>query len=402
MKADQLVSSHEWIREKQSFSLVQGGPLFQLLLRTKLSNDALFLLKRRIIAISAFCWLPILLFSAMEGNLLKGVAVPFLFDFDIHVRFLVSVPLLIAAEFMVHQRMQPLIKQFLTRKLIPEQDLDRFYAAIDAALRLRNSATIELMMLFLVYVIGILYVWPQYIALDTATWYAKVSVEASSLSLAGKWFAFVSLPVFQFLLLRWYFRLFIWARLLWRVSRIKMSILPTHPDGVGGLGFLGGQVIGFAPVLMAHGALLGGLIANRIFYRGAILKDFYLEIAVLVGFLMGIVFLPLLVFTPQLERARIKGVGEYGVLAARYMREFDEKWLRGGAQENEELIGSSDIQSLADMGNSFAFVKSMSILPFSKGVVMQLIVLTLIPMLPLALTMMPLEELLKALFGMIM
>jgi hypothetical protein len=120
------------------------------------------------------------------------------------------------------------------------------------------------------------------------------------LSRTGTWYGYVSLPLFQFLLLRWYFRLFIWARLLWQVSRLDLRLEPLHPDRVGGLGFLTNTVYAFTPLSVAHGALLAGLIANRIFYLGATLLAFKLEIAVLVLFLLCIMLGPLLVFAPQL------------------------------------------------------------------------------------------------------
>ena len=68
-------------------------------------------------------------------------------------------------------------------------------------------------------------------------------------------FVYVSLPAFQFVLYRWYFRLFIWMRFLWQVARCELSLVPTHPDRAGGLGFLSLSVVAFAPLLTAHGAL---------------------------------------------------------------------------------------------------------------------------------------------------
>jgi hypothetical protein len=160
-----------------------------------------------------------------------------------------------------------------------------------------------------------------------------------------------------------YFRLFIWSRFLWQVSRIDLSLVPTRPDRFGGLGFLPGTVYAFVPVLIAHGALLAGLIGNRIYHLGAQLPDFMLEICVFVTFFICVVLGPLLVFTPQLAQAKRTGKYEYGTLAERYVREFDVKWLRGGAPADAPLLGSSDVQSLADMGNSFDIVRSMRILP---------------------------------------
>jgi len=178
-----------------------------------------------------------------------------------------------------------------------------------------------------------------------------------------------------------------------------LSLIPTHPDRSGGMGFLAGTVYAFIPLLMAHGALLAGNLANRIFYVGAALPDFKLEIAVVVVFLLCLVVGPLLVFAPQLAQARRTGLREYGTLAQRYVREFDGKWLRGGAPADEPLVGSGDIQSLADLGNSLEVVRTMRTLPVTKEALLQLAAASLAPIMPLALTMMPLEELLKRLFG---
>jgi hypothetical protein len=206
-------------------------------------------------------------------------------------------------------------------------------------------------------------------------------------------------PLFQFLMMRWYFRIFIWTRFLWQVSRLDLSLVPTHPDRVGGLGFLSNTVYAFTPLAVAHGGLTAGFIANRIFFLGASLPQFKIEIAVLVVFLLGLVLGPLLLFTSQLAEAKRTGNREYGTLAERYVREFDVKWLRGGAPAGEPLVGSGDIQSLADLNNSFEVVRTMGIAPITKEAVVRLVAATLVPVAPLALTMMPLEELLKKLFG---
>jgi hypothetical protein len=165
------------------------------------------------------------------------------------------------------------------------------------------------------------------------------------------------------------------------------------------LGFLSNTVYAFIPLAAAHGAMLAGMIANRIFYLGAGLLDFKVEVAIVLILMLFLVFGPLVVFAPQLGEAKRKGIREYGTLAERYVREFDAKWLRGGAPADEPLVGSGDIQSLADLGNSFEVVRTMRMLPVTKESVLQLAAATLLPVVPLALTMMSLEELLKKLLG---
>jgi hypothetical protein len=388
------------LREPMDFSLVQGGPLFQLLRRSHLSGDALQLLGLRIILIPLFAWLPLLLLSVLEGDATGGsVAVPFLRDIDAHVRFLATMPLLILAEVVVHQRMRPLWQQFVARRLIPDDAMPRFEAAARSAFRLRNSVPAEVILIALVYGVGVLYVWRHFIALHASTWYATPAGEGSTLTWAGIWYGYVSLPFFQFLLCRWYLRLFIWARFLWQVSRIPLNLVPTHPDRTAGLGFLPEMVYAFAPLAAAHGAMLAGFLANQIFFLGASLTDFKAQIAVLVVFVLCLVLGPLLLLVPQLAQAKQTGTLEYDTLAERYVREFDAKWLRDSRPAREALLGSADIQSLAGLADSLDVVRGMRILPVTKEAVFRLAITTLLPVAPLMLTMMPLEALVKMLIG---
>jgi hypothetical protein len=386
----------------QDFSLVRGGPLYQLLRRMHISGEAPELVRRRILIALSIVWLPLLALSSLEGQAWGGKpAVPFLWDVEANVRFLVAVPLLIVAELIVHQRMRLVVRQFLDRNLIPQGALPRFDAAIASALRLRNSVLAEVLLIALVYFVGVLIVWRHFNVLSTtATWYAMPTLDGMTLSRTGKWYVFVSLPLFQFLLMRWYYRVLIWMRFLWQVSRIELSLIPTHPDRVGGLGFLANVSFAYTPLAVAHGALLAGMIANRIFYLRIPLPDFKVEIVVVVLFLLCMVLGPFLVFAPQLASAKRAGLREYGTLAERYVREFDDKWLRGrAAAGSETLVGSADIQSLADLGNTFEIVKTMRLTPITRDALLGLVIATLAPVLPLALTMMSLEELVKRLAG---
>ena len=386
----------------QDFSLVLGGPLIQLLCRSHLSGNALELWRQRIVVITLIAWLPLLILSALQGQAWgRGAVVPFLLDVEAQVRFLIALPLLIVAELVVHQRMRLVVRQFIERDLIPKSALPYFDAAIKSAFRLRNSLIAEILLIGFVYIVGVLLFWRHYVALATATWYAVPIPDGIEFSLAGIWYGYVSLPVYQFLLVRWYYRLFIWMRFLWHVSRIELALVPTHPDRVGGLGFLSNTVYAFMPLALAHGAMLAGPIANRIFYLGAALPEFKVEIAVVVIFLLLLVFGPLLLFSPQLAQAKRTGNREYGALAARYVREFDAKWVRGGASADERLVGSGDIQSLADLANSFEVVRTMQFAPITKDAFLRLVAATVIPVVPLALTMMPLEELLRKLLDII-
>ena len=400
MTAAAPFSASEYLRRPPEFSLVLGGPLFQLLRRAHLSDAGLHLERRRVIVISLLAWLPLLVLSALGGKAYgESVKVPFLLDVEVHVRFLVAIPLLLIAEVVVHERMRLLARQFLDRELVPPATLTRFDQAIESTLRLRNSVAAEVLLLVVVYVVGVQVIWREYLTLQAPTWYATPSPGGSTLTFAGFWYGYVSLPMFQFLLLRWYFRIFLWARLMWKMSRIELSLVPTHPDQCAGVAFLGSISTAFMPLAVAHGAVVAGQLASRILHLGATLPQFSLEIAAVVALVLIISLGPLLFFMQQLRRAKIRGNREYGILAERYVREFDTKWLRGGAPDGEPLIGSADIQSLADLNSSYGTVRNMSIIPFGRQAVTELAVGTLVPIAPLLLTMMPLEELIKRLVG---
>ena len=152
-------------------------------------------------------------------------------------------------------------------------------------------------------------------------------------------------------------------------------------------------------MLLAHGVLLAGSIANRIFYLHATLLDFKPEVITLTVFLLCMVAAPFLVFTPLLAQTKRAASRTYGTLAQRYGREFAAKWLHAGASPGEPLLGAADIQSLADMGNSVEVVRTMRTTLLTKEVIMVLGVTVIAPVLPLALTMMPLNELVKKLTG---
>jgi hypothetical protein len=388
-----LMTKPEILDEPPDFSLVLGGPLFQLYRRAHLSGDALELVRRRVVVVAVITWLPLLLLSLIGGHALGDIIkVPFLYDIEVHVRFLIALPILIVAELIVHSRIRPTVKRFVERRIIIAEDMPKFQAAIDSAMRVRNSVTVEVALVILVYTLG-QWIWRSNMATEGASWYAMREGSQMHLTFAGYWYAFVSIPIFQIILLRWYLRFFIWFQFLWRVSRLNLRLIATHPDRAAGLAFLGTSTYGFGSILFAQGALLAALIASRIFYQGQDLMAFKREAAGFLIFFVVVVLSPLVVFAAPLARAKRRGLADYGSLASRYVEGFDEKWIKGGAPPGEELIGSGDIQSLADLGNSFAVVQQMRVVPFGLKDAGRLAGAAAAPLLPLGLTIFSLEEL---------
>ncbi|HEY7365201.1 MAG TPA: hypothetical protein VIE37_13930 [Methylomirabilota bacterium] len=390
------------LSEPGDFSLVLGGPLYQLWRRAHAAGPAMELVGRRVIGISLLAWLPLLVLTAVEGRAMGAtVPVPFLYDLEVHARFLISVPLLLLAEVIAHQRIRPLVRHFVDAGIVTPAVVPGFRAAIDRALRLRNSVAIELLFAVAVFGFGWM-LWKGLAGVTSSTWYASVGPAGKSLTLAGQWYGHVSTPIFQFLLLRWYFRLFVWFVFLRRVSRLDLSLTPTHPDRAGGLGFLASAPAAFAPVILAQSTFLAVFIAVRILFHDAALQAFQYEIAAFVVLQLLLVLGPLCVFSPALLALKRRGRREYGALATRYTQEFHQKWIGGAAPPGEPLVGSGDIQSLADLANSYEVVRSMRAVPFARDAVIQLAVPALIPFAPLLLTVVPADQILKSLLGMLL
>jgi hypothetical protein len=382
-------------RDPHDFSLVLGGPLYRLYLRTHLAKTSMELVHRRVLAFVLITWAPLAVLSAIDMRGSDAVTVPFFRDVAAHARLLIALPLLLLAEPVVHERVTGVARQFLDRRLIAPGDLRRFVALIASSVRLTNSGVLEIAILA-VAAIGGHWMWMNQISLHVDTWYMEQGADGTRhATLAGRWYMFVSLPVFRFLLLRWYARLlFVWYRFLWLVSRMPLRLNALHPDQTGGLGFLNASVFAFVPVLVAQTTLTSALVAGRIWQEGATLPQFTNELVAVVAFLMLLVLLPQTFFAIQLERAWRAGIGQYGVLASRYVERFRQKWLCTHPLTHERLIGTSDIQSLADLANAFQVIRGMYLVPISKTTVVRLGLAVAAPLLPLTLTMIPFEAML--------
>jgi hypothetical protein len=390
-QTEKIDPSEDLLSNDDDFSLMLGGPLYKLYLRTRLSTRPLGLVRRRVVIISLVCWLPLLALSLAAGHALGGVNVPFLRDAEVHARFLLTLPMLIVAESIVNHRIILVVRHFFERNIIAAENHQRFAQIISSTMRLRNSTIFEFLLLALCFTVGH-WVWRERIALRTSTWYEMDYAGELHLTAAGYWYQFVSLAVFRFILFRWYYRLFLWYYFLWRVRGLPLQLNLYHPDRAGGLGFLAGSMFAFAPVLLAHTVFLSGIIYDRILHTGATLLSFKMEIIGSLIALLLLVLVPLSFFAVHLERAQRVAGGEFGVLSSHYVNDFRDKWVSRKASGSEPMLGTPDIQALADLSHSFNVVGEISILPFNKEAVIRLGAILVLPLLPLTLTMVPLKQ----------
>jgi hypothetical protein len=385
-------------RDPGDFSLVNGGALFELWRRTRLAGEGLEFIHRRILVMVIIAWVPLLLLSIAEGRAWgEAVTMTFLQDLETHARLLVGLPLLLLAEGLVHRALPPVVRHFVECGLVTAERRPRFDAAVASALRWRSSVAVEVAMAVVVYALVVPFIWRDQVAINVDSWYATLAGGRLQPSLAGWWMGLVGMPLFILLVLRWAFRQLVWTRFLWQVARLDLALEPTHPDGAAGLHFISLTERAYRPILLAMGAVLSGMIANRIFHTGAQLADFKVEIAGAVAILMVVILGPMLVFVPNLVEARRRGLVAYGTLGQRYAREFGAKWMRA-RDPGEPLLGSPDIQSLADLRNGYQVIAGIRLVPFGLWNVAALAVSVVLPLAPLLLTKFSLNEILDRVF----
>jgi hypothetical protein len=378
------------------FLLTEGGPLYRIENRVGLIKTRASVMVGRAVIAAALTWIPLLILSFVEGTAYgSNIAVPFLRDFSTYSRFLVGLPLLLLAEIVIGPRIAAAAEHFVTSGVVVEKDFDAFDGAVASNLRLRDSVLVEVIIAIISYIFTTLAF--RTTAVHVSTWYATRTGTDMSITLPGWWLILFCTPLWGFLLLRWLWRLFLWFRFLSTVSKLGLQLFPTHPDESAGLGFVGEAQRFFGVLLFAYSFGTAGVIANSLVYDKVPLQSYAPAIAVYAVCALLVLILPLAIFTPKLLAAKRKGLQEYGTLATAYTGAFQNKWVLGENPQHEALLGTGDIQSLADLGNSYAIIGKMGALPVDLRSILHLAVAALLPMAPLLLTVMPLKDLLKLL-----
>jgi hypothetical protein len=382
------------------FLLMEGGPLYSLQKWLGLAKENAPRIKRRASIAALLTFFPLLILSALQHRAFSHVDVPFVRDFSTYSRFLFAVPLLLLAENILGPRIATAAAHFIEAGLVTEKDYVRFAGFIDRGLRSRDSILAEVILATLAYVLVI--VGNKEMAIHASTWYITRTDAGTSFTWAGVWLFGFCAPLFQFLTYRWLYRLFLWFQFLHRVNKLDLQLFPTHPDEAGGLGFVGETQRFFGIILFALSIGTAGVLANSIVYDKVPLQNFTAAIGTYVVVAIIIIVLPLIVFSGRLLRTKRIGLHQYGSLATAYTGLFQRKWIGHYNPENEPLLGSADIQSLADLGNSFSFIEKMKPLPIDVKTLLHLAVASLLPMVPLLLAVMPLKDLLKLIFKVLM
>ncbi len=379
-------------------SLLRGGPMYGLLVRSGIARPGRAGFVLRILFFIAVSWIPLALITMWQGTFINNsLKVPFLFDFAEQCRFLFVLPLLIIAEGVVEPWLGYIMAQF--RALVSEADVERFKTNVSLAIRSRDSVAIEMLLILLAFI------RPHFDVMSLSTGitsWRTVTTDAGTVpTTAFFWYLYVAKPLIALLWFRWFWKYIIWCLLLFRTSKLALRVTPTHPDRMGGLGFITVAQTNFAILYVAVTAQVASYIGEEIVFESAKLMSFkYLIFSVVM--LAPVLFVaPCLAFSSKLLNCKKRAQLEYGALADQYVKDFHDKWIEGKRDDSERLVGSSDIQSLADLGNSFEVVRSMKVILITKSSVMTFLLAALLPFTPLLLTVYPFDELLARLVKMV-
>jgi hypothetical protein len=375
--------------------LFNGGPPTRLYGWLRLRSHA----ERRAMSLAVgaalVCWLPLALLAAAQGDLFGGAGPgPFLRDIAVHARYLIAVPLLIASTPACVATLGMLAQHFLDAGLVTEADHERFEAALSSTRKLRDTSAAEIGVIVAAY--GI--VAAAFYSVDLAhlpAWHLGGQSGAPSFSAAGWWHVLVSVPLLIILVLGWVWRLFLWARFLWLVSRMNLRLMPAHPDRAAGLRVVGYSVNAQVPFAVALGVIAAGMVANRVVHDAADILSYKFVVAGLAAFVMVLVIAPLLAFADKLLTAWDRGVLDYGVLANRIGREFERNWIGRVGDFVENPLHAQTTLATTNVCTLAANVYGMRFIPIDSRSVILLVAMTLLPFIPIALMVVPLNVVVK-------
>jgi hypothetical protein len=380
--------------QKHAFSLehfsLLGGPLHRVgrrvgLVRGGANTVALGL------AVAGFLWGILVVLAFIEGISHQ------LFSLTViggHARLLAAIPLLFLCESVFDPRALAFVQTIVRSGVVPESARPALETEASRIVRWKDAWLPETLCLLAAVLFSLTGVQ---LHLSGATSALDAGHTLSDLTWTAWWYWAVCLTLFRFLMFRWLWRLGLWCYFLWRVSKLQLDLLPTHPDYAAGLGCLEIVQMQFIPLVLAISVIQSASLAGEI-SSGTLAFEAIYPATVFVLVVDAVLVLgPLFIFAPKLWFCRLKGLSDYMVFGSSYVSRFDRKWL-GAAPPEHELLGTPDLQSMADLGNSIEVVRNMRWVPMSVRLTRDIVLAALLPILPLLLLKYPVTELAEKFF----
>jgi hypothetical protein len=345
---------------------------------------------RRALFFALVTWLPIVIWAAMmRRGAEPDASESLLRHYGVHARCLIAIPLFILAEAGLHGTVMRMVSLFVSSGTVPPEQQPAFDAALHDVRGLRDSS------LPWVLVFGATIAWllVDHPAMHDDA-YAWAFANDSALGFGGWWFAYVARPIFFALLLSWLWRMLLVVYWFWRVGRLELSLVPSHPDHTGGVGFVEKLPGAFALVTFAVTAVVTSRWAHELASHGATLQAFAMPAAAFVLLWALFALLPLLMLTPMLLAARAKAVPAYGALVGDQGRLVHRRWILREPVAGAPILDAPEIGPVADAAALYDAVRKMRFVPIGKMALIAVLVPMAIPMLVVAGLQIPLGELL--------
>jgi hypothetical protein len=357
-------------------------------------------IRTRAVLIVLIGWFPLVLLAGLQDLIYGGNSLhSLLFDFGSLARYVVAAPLFIIAESIYFPIFGKIILHFRDSGLIASHDRDRYENLVQSSSKLLTSKAAEIITFAIAYAITAYFI-VALPASDLISWSYVPESGGTSLSLAGKWHAIVSFPIFIVLVLGWVWRQLSWARFLWLVSRMDLQLIPTHPDRCGGLKFVSTIVLAYRAIGFAFTAIVAGGIANRMVHNGVPIQAYgnvMLAAVLLIG-LFGVG--PLVAFAPLLRRLRWEAIFEYGMLARNIGGLLGNKWLPRRENQPDDLE-VPDFSTTTDLYSVVANIYNIEYVPVSFKTVRNLLIFIALPFVAVLLIAEPVQAILGALIKLV-
>jgi hypothetical protein len=375
---------------------VLGGPLQRLGCRLGLVRAGTNTLRLGV-ALGLLAWGVLMLLALLAGFGPKLFSLPAI---AIHVRFLVAIPLFFLCETLVAPRIAEFARYIVRSGLVLETSLPALASDIRQVGRMKDSWLAEVLVLLVALglpMIEMITDLPE----KTGSWTSVLHLTGDRLTWMSGWYLAFCLPLFRFLFLRWLWRLGLWWYFLWRVQRLELRLVPTHSDGAGGLGHLETVQENFTPLVLATSAVYAGLFADAISSGTMAFETLYSLVPMVLVVTAAVFIGPLFLFSRKLWICRQTGMTEYMILASHYVNAFDSRWIQDAEASGESLLGSADLQSLADLTNSINVVRGIRSIPASQRLIVVLAASVILPLLPLVFLKYPVDQVVARLFQML-
>jgi hypothetical protein len=384
----------------EDFSLSGGGPFHNALVRLNLHNHHI----KPVLVAWCITWLPLAILAAFQGTLYAGSDLPFLRDAAMQTRLLIALPMLFLISKPIDLKVRAVGKYLSEVMVTPEERVRVLAPAFQRAIKWTHSWTTELILLLVVVITTFTLVRGDVLSElqgSANSWMANSGSGVQVLSLAGKWALFISLPVFQFLLLRWLWRYLIWVLLLSRLSKSRLNLLPTHADQSGGLGVLMLAQKSFNLLFVTCSVVIAGqLLAQLIRFPDTFVSLRNVGIAFMVLSILLLLF-PMLFFLAKLARTKQKGLLELGQLGASLSRQFEKEWLSNLPIEQRIAESQSDPSMLCDFAAMHDSLQNMRILPVTVKEIAGMVVIQVLPFIPMLFVHYSVLELLHKIAGLL-